>query len=232
MRAQQFINDQELAETVMQEDNKLKILYFTASWCRPCKYMKPIIKSIDENRDLDVTIYKMDIDENNTDDILGVNSVPTFIYLKNGIKMGQSKGAKREAVLEKMIRKYSDEKAEGNKLKYAPVPSKLSPVAGAHPKLTLKNIKEVWHDKENLTVLSNNILKNLADKQDIQCALILAQRAREIKPTSHIYAIIAEAQLKLGSKSKAKKAIETAIRLDMIEGAGRAALYKSFLETL
>ena len=47
------------------KNNKCSILYFTASWCGPCKRMYPLVMKIIEELKIDYfNFYKIDIDDN------------------------------------------------------------------------------------------------------------------------------------------------------------------------
>ena len=66
--------------------DKYIFLFFTASWCGPCKSIKPKIdeiagKIINPN----VIFYKIDISENEElADKMNITSVPTFVLIKDG----------------------------------------------------------------------------------------------------------------------------------------------------
>ena len=69
--------------------------YFTASWCGPCKRIKPLIKKISDGADeTKLEVYMIDIDENEElSEELKIRSVPTFyLFHKNELK-GQCGGA-------------------------------------------------------------------------------------------------------------------------------------------
>lgn len=57
------------------------IIAFTATWCGPCKSMKPIIDNIDSvlvsNLDIDTKLGKESVDT------FGVRSVPTLVYVNS-----------------------------------------------------------------------------------------------------------------------------------------------------
>ena len=69
--------------------------YFTASWCGPCKRIKPLIEKISDGADeTKLEVYMIDIDENEElSEELKIRSVPTFyLFHKNELK-GQCGGA-------------------------------------------------------------------------------------------------------------------------------------------
>jgi thioredoxin 1 len=65
----------------------VKILYFSASWCGPCKKFRPVMDSVRthfaENPDVEVISMDVDLDGESAAKY-SVVSVPTLIYLKNG----------------------------------------------------------------------------------------------------------------------------------------------------
>jgi len=191
--------------TVIAQDDELKVLYFTASWCGPCRYMKPIMKSIQDDTSLKVSIYKMDIDKNSVDNMMGVRSVPTYYFIRNGKLLGSAVGARDRKTMVSMINKHIKSKKEGTELKYKLKSSSYDLIAGSHPKLTVKNLNKLWHNGDQLNKLAWNIYTNLTDQQDIECALILAQRSIELENTSGRLSTYAHLLLKNGDSKKAMK---------------------------
>jgi thioredoxin 1 len=59
----------------------MKYLYFTASWCRPCQTLKPVMEQV--SKTIPVTKIDVDTDAQTVSDY-GVRSVPTVILVKNG----------------------------------------------------------------------------------------------------------------------------------------------------
>ncbi|MCF3108390.1 thioredoxin [Niabella sp. CC-SYL272] len=58
---------------------------FTATWCGPCKMMKPVLEEVKSNMGEKVTIIKVDIDQSpQAAAFYHVQSVPTLILFKKG----------------------------------------------------------------------------------------------------------------------------------------------------
>jgi len=78
---------------------------FFAPWCGPCQIMSPVVDEIiKENKDQNVKIGKLNIDENQ--DIAAkhnVMSIPTFLLFKNGKVVDQKAGYGDKDELLKMI---------------------------------------------------------------------------------------------------------------------------------
>ena len=58
-----------------------KILYFSASWCGPCKMLGPIMESLSGQ----INYEKIDVDNNQDLSIqYGVRNIPTLVLVENG----------------------------------------------------------------------------------------------------------------------------------------------------
>lgn len=58
-----------------------KILYFSASWCSPCRTLGPIMESLSDQ----INYEKIDVDHNQDLSIkYGVRNIPTLVLVKNG----------------------------------------------------------------------------------------------------------------------------------------------------
>eukprot|EP01018_Ginkgo_biloba_P007901 Gb_27493 [translate_table: standard] len=78
-----------------QDNQGLAIVYFTATWCGPCKTISPIVDNLSTNYSK-ATFLKVDVDQENLVKTLGssdVTSVPTFHFYKNGAKVSDLIGA-------------------------------------------------------------------------------------------------------------------------------------------
>ena len=85
----------------------LVIVDFFAPWCGPCQMMVPIIDEIiKENKDENVKIGKINIDENQ--EIAAqhnVMSIPTFLVFKNGKVIDKKVGYGDREDIEQLISK-------------------------------------------------------------------------------------------------------------------------------
>ncbi len=70
-----------------------KILYFSASWCGPCKTLGPIIESLGNK----IKYEKIDVDNNNELSIEhSVRNIPTLVLLENGLEKNRLVGLQTE----------------------------------------------------------------------------------------------------------------------------------------
>ena len=66
--------------------SKLLVIDFKASWCAPCKAIKPFIDYLKENYP-NVDFYEIDIEDEDKETIVNnfdIVKLPTFVYYKNG----------------------------------------------------------------------------------------------------------------------------------------------------
>lgn len=87
------------------------ILYFTASWCGPCKKISPCFEKLAQEN-TDVHFYKIDVDENEKLTVkYNVNAMPTFIcFESNTSSFGKFSGAD-EKLLKSNVNKLKNKKA-------------------------------------------------------------------------------------------------------------------------
>mmetsp|Transcript_21663 Transcript_21663/g.26688 ORF Transcript_21663/g.26688 Transcript_21663/m.26688 type:complete len:140 (+) Transcript_21663:69-488(+) len=76
-------DDFEKIKSDAESNNQLMIADINASWCKPCKTMKPIFYDL-AGKYGDIIFLDIDIDENDElCDDLEVKKLPTFLFFKN-----------------------------------------------------------------------------------------------------------------------------------------------------
>jgi thioredoxin 1 len=71
-----------------------EILYFSATWCQPCKHFRPIMEQV--SRELPVKFIDVDVNPDMAT-TYGVRSVPTLVFLKNGQLAAKQAGVLTES---------------------------------------------------------------------------------------------------------------------------------------
>lgn len=68
-----------------------QILYFSSTWCGPCRTFKPVIESLQS--EISITFINVDSSPQ-TATTWNVRSVPTVLVIENGIEKGRLVGAR------------------------------------------------------------------------------------------------------------------------------------------
>ncbi len=62
------------------------VLYFTATWCGPCKKLQPILEELSNEID-NFEVIKVDVETEELEEIVklhNIESLPTLVFYKNG----------------------------------------------------------------------------------------------------------------------------------------------------
>ena len=82
--------------------NERSVMYFTASWCPPCKMISPVYDELSKKYP-NVAFGKIDVDENQDAAMeFQISAVPTFIFSKGATASNKFSGADK-AQLEKLV---------------------------------------------------------------------------------------------------------------------------------
>ncbi len=80
------------------------VVDFWAPWCGPCKQIAPILDEVATEKQGEVTIAKINIDDNpNTPGKYGVRGIPTMMLFNDGNVQGTKVGAVNKAKLTEFI---------------------------------------------------------------------------------------------------------------------------------
>ena len=81
-------------ETDVLKSDGLVLVDFWATWCGPCKQVGPALEELSDEMADDVTVAKLDIDENPTVAMqYGIRSIPTMMLFRNGEPIATKLGA-------------------------------------------------------------------------------------------------------------------------------------------
>jgi thioredoxin 1 len=75
-------------------DAKPGLVVFSASWCGPCKVLKPAVHEAETLHKDKLNVLILDVDSSGEDySSCGVTSVPTCIFFKGGVEIDRLLGA-------------------------------------------------------------------------------------------------------------------------------------------
>lgn len=95
----QAITDDSFATDVLAADKPV-LVDFWAEWCGPCKMIGPSLEELSEELGEQVTITKLNIDDNpETPGKYGVRGIPTMILFKGGVPAATKVGAEPKGKL-------------------------------------------------------------------------------------------------------------------------------------
>ena len=76
----------------VKESGKASIIQFSATWCNPCKVLKPIMEEISDEMSDKLNFFYLDIDSSpSTPTLFSIRGVPTLIQFD---EKGEQKGVK------------------------------------------------------------------------------------------------------------------------------------------
>lgn len=80
------------------------VVDFWAEWCGPCKAIGPALEEISEELNGQVSIVKVNIDENPmTPQSYGVRGIPTLLMFKGGEVVAEKIGAMPKSMLQQWV---------------------------------------------------------------------------------------------------------------------------------
>jgi thioredoxin 1 len=99
------VTDRTFEAEVIKADKPV-LVDFWAPWCGPCRIVSPILAEIANEREQQLKVVKVNIDDNQRYAMkLGVMSVPTMVLFKNGSPVDKFVGAyPKRQILERVER--------------------------------------------------------------------------------------------------------------------------------
>ncbi len=99
----QTISDESFEADVLAADKPV-LVDFWAEWCGPCKMIAPALEEISDELAGQVTIAKLNIDDNpDAPTRYGVRGIPTMILFKGGVKVAEKVGAAPKSQLKQWL---------------------------------------------------------------------------------------------------------------------------------
>lgn len=91
--------DQNFQNEVLKSDMPV-LVDFWATWCGPCKMVKPVVEKLAEEYKGKVKVVEVDVDQNQqVSGQYGIMSIPTLMFFKNGQPVKTMIGAQGEEAL-------------------------------------------------------------------------------------------------------------------------------------
>jgi thioredoxin 1 len=84
----------------LNKSDKLLLVKFGASWCGPCKQIKPHLQKLSEEMK-DIIVVDIDVDDAQDSDwdwASEVENLPTFRFIRNGVQLEEYNGSKIEKI--------------------------------------------------------------------------------------------------------------------------------------
>ena len=97
--------DEDFENKIKKED--ISVIQFSASWCSPCKALKPVMDKLSDEYKDRANFYITDIEDSgiNTGSHAGIRGVPTVIIYKKGIEIDRKVGGVPESNMKEFLDK-------------------------------------------------------------------------------------------------------------------------------
>ena len=93
----------EMFETTIKNED-VSVVQFSASWCSPCKQLKPIMEKLSEEyKGKNFYIADIETDGINTASAAGIRGVPTVIIYKKGTETNRIVGGVPEGKMQEFL---------------------------------------------------------------------------------------------------------------------------------
>ena len=97
--------DEDFENKIKKDD--ISVIQFSASWCSPCKALKPVMDKLSDEYKDRANFYITDIEDSgiNTGSSAGIRGVPTVIIYKKGVEIDRKVGGVPESHMKEFLDK-------------------------------------------------------------------------------------------------------------------------------
>ena len=97
--------DEDFENKIKKED--ISVIQFSASWCSPCRALKPVMDKLSDEYKDRANFYITDIEDSgiNTGSEAGIRGVPTVIIYKKGVEVDRKVGGVPESHMKEFLEK-------------------------------------------------------------------------------------------------------------------------------
>ncbi len=100
------VNDHNFENEVLKSDIPV-LVDFWAAWCAPCHMVAPSLESIASEREGELKVVKLNVDDNNqTASKYGIMSIPSMLLFKDGEVQETLVGALPKEKIEEAVLKH------------------------------------------------------------------------------------------------------------------------------
>jgi thioredoxin 1 len=97
------LTEQNYDEALLAADG-LVMVDFWAEWCGPCRMIAPVLEEIAKDSDGDVTLMKVNVDENSALAArYDIRSIPTILFFKDGEIVDRVVGAASKTKFQSIV---------------------------------------------------------------------------------------------------------------------------------
>lgn len=92
----------------MENLKEYDVVYFSATFCNPCKVTKPIVEKVSNENSINTRIFTVDEEDGGAEvaSEFGIRAVPTIVFFKNGEEVGRKIGATNEKEFLELCNSY------------------------------------------------------------------------------------------------------------------------------